>query len=105
MMQKIKQQKGETLIETLVSMLIVVLTVAFLCTCVMSATNINKQTQEADKKFREQLLAAESRTGTALSGQVRISSSSGNVGVTTLNVTIYGDAASDFISYDYEVSP
>lgn len=105
MMNKLKQQKGETLIETLVSMMIIVLTVAFLCTCVMSATNINKQTQDADKKYREELLAAESRSGTHEMRNVVVSFAGAGLGSQTVEVKVYGDADSDFISYDYEVSP
>ena len=105
MKQIIKSQKGETLIETLVAMLTIVLSVALLCTCVMTAANINKDTREADKVYREELLAAEGRTGTARAGQVKITSSSGNIGLELRSVTIYGDDTDDFISYDYEVSP
>lgn len=105
MIRKLRQKKGETLIETLVAMLVIVLSVALLCTCVMSAANINKQTREADEEFREELLAAENRTGTSQTKQVQITSTSGNLGVKLVEVTVYGEAANDFISYDYEVSP
>lgn len=105
MIQKLKQQNGETLIETLIAMLIIVLSVALLCTCVMTATNINKQTKEADAKYRAQLLEVEGRTATTQTKQVQITSTSGNMGIKQVNVTVYGEAANDFISYDYEVSP
>jgi len=60
MMHKLKQKKGETLVETLFSMLIALLSMGMLCTCILAATNINKNNREADEKFSEQLKKAES---------------------------------------------
>ena len=59
MMKKIKQNSGETLIETLVSMLIAVLCMGLLCSSVMAATNINKKTRELDDKYASDLQRAE----------------------------------------------
>ena len=57
--QKLKQKKGETLVEALISMMIALLSMAFLCSSVMVATNINIANRNNDEKFSEQLKKAE----------------------------------------------
>lgn len=58
---KIKSNKGETLIETLVSILIAALSVALLTTSVMAAARMNKTARDADAEFYKKLEAAELR--------------------------------------------
>lgn len=60
--KKLKQDKGETLIESLVSMLIAVLSMGMLCTSVMASAKINAANEKADKIFAYQLNAAETMT-------------------------------------------
>lgn len=60
--KKLKQNKGETLIESLVSMLIAVLSMGMLCTSVMASAKINAANEKADKIFAYQLNAAETMT-------------------------------------------
>ena len=59
---RIKNNKGETLIETLVSILIAALSVALLTTSVLAAARINKTVSDADAEFYAKLEAAELRS-------------------------------------------
>lgn len=51
-MKKLKQSRGETLVETLVSLLIAVLSFGILATSVVTAARINAKTRAADVSFR-----------------------------------------------------
>ena len=47
-MKKLRSRRGETLVETLVSLLIVVLVMAFLATSIVAATRVNAKMRDAD---------------------------------------------------------
>lgn len=51
-MNKLKDKRGETLIESLVSVLIAALAFAFLATAAVSAEKINAKTRNTDISFR-----------------------------------------------------
>lgn len=51
-MGKLKDQKGETLVETLVSILIITLTIAFLTTAAITAARINDKVRDTDVSFQ-----------------------------------------------------
>ena len=51
-MKKLKSTRGETLVETLVSLLIIVLTFAFLTTSAITAAKINAKVRQRDVSFR-----------------------------------------------------
>jgi len=59
---KLKSKKGETLIETLVSILIAALSVALLTTSVIAAARMNKTAKDADVEYYTKLEAAELRS-------------------------------------------
>ncbi|MEG2037021.1 MAG: hypothetical protein RRZ93_03445 [Ruthenibacterium sp.] len=77
--KRLRSRAGETLVETLSALLIIVFSSLILMTMSMTAANINRQTAEADKRFREELLTAEKgggeseKTVTILSGGKRYS--------------------------------
>ena len=50
--KKLENQKGETLVETLVSILIITLTIAFLTTASLTAARINDKVRDTDVSFR-----------------------------------------------------
>lgn len=56
---KLKSSKAETLLETLVSILIAALSVTLLATSVMVAARINKAANDADLRFNRELGEAE----------------------------------------------
>ena len=51
-MKKLRDKRGETLIESLVSVLIAALAFAFLATAAVSAEKINAKTRNTDVSFR-----------------------------------------------------
>jgi len=59
MIQKLKKNNAETLIETLVSMLVIVLCMGILNSSILAATNVNKKTRELDETFTADLQRAE----------------------------------------------
>lgn len=108
MIKKIRQKSGETLVETLVSMLIAVLSMGILCTAVMAATNLNNQTRAMDEKYSSELREVEgldpnADTKTQLLTIIFQSTDGSTLyQTTTAEVIMYGGDESAFLSYDYE---
>ena len=108
MIKKLKSQKAETLIEALLSFLIVFMSMGLLSTSVLTATNMNKTTRALDEKYSSELQVAEARSEegyTAKQVEVSIRFQKG-LGVAernkTIKVKLYGTDDSSFISYQYE---
>lgn len=106
---KIKCNKGETLIETLVSILIAALSVALLTTAVVAAARINKTIREADEAFYAKLEAAELRS--AADSELLQVDTAGNVLVfqfqnhenRAVQIDIYGnDMFATYIEHEFE---
>lgn len=95
--RKLKDSRGETLVELLAAILIAALSVALLFTCCMASAEMGKQTQAADKNYYMALSNAESRTGTAEKGKVQVEGNSANVAV---DVWFYG--GEDMYSYRWK---
>lgn len=89
MRQKLKNSRGETLVEVLASILIASLSVALLFGCVMASANMDRKAGELDGKHYEALTAAETRSGTAISGNVEIQNSKNSV-KKKLDIQLYG---------------
>ena len=92
MARKLNDNRGETLVEVLASILIAALSVALLFTAVMASVNMDKTAKAADKALSDSLNAAEGQgTGdvyTVPSGaNVTIS---GNSATATPPVIFYG---------------
>ncbi len=68
-MKKLKNRRGETLVETLVSILVIVLTFLFLTTAAMTAAKINAKVQGIDVSFRYSQASAKSRPTLKLTGE------------------------------------
>ena len=51
-MNKLRSRKGETLVETLVATMVIVITVMFLATAILSASRINRAIENKDTSFR-----------------------------------------------------
>lgn len=98
MIRKIKQQNGETLIESMLAMLIAVLSVALLSSAVAAAARINQANRTSDEKFNQELQQAEGFLGTPTTPKVKVHFSTGEIQEATVNV--YGGDGR-FISYDY----
>ena len=123
MIKKLKQKKGETLVETLFSLMIAVLCVGLIYSAVLSATNINSETRALDEKYNSELNAIEGMTyaekGTEHvviefnfeykpTGEVLDEDNDQvdpNAKTAMAEVTVYGDEESAFLLYDYEGAP
>lgn len=103
-MRKLRQTKGESLVETMVSLLICVLAISLLSTSITAAMQINQKNKEADQKYNEELKIAE--TFLDVEGyskkeiQLRVSFQSATS--QTVTVTRYGGDDGVFAAYDYE---
>ena len=106
MITKLKQKSGETLMETLFSMMIAVLCMGMLCSAIAAATNINEKTRELDKKYSDELNAVEGMTDDTTSEKnlvITFQPQDGTPAYTEeVIITVYGDEDSAFLSYDYE---
>lgn len=72
-MKKLKNNRGETLVETLVSILIVVLTFVFLITAAVSAAKINAAIKETDTSFRYSAAELHGKAELTLTGRGTLS--------------------------------
>ncbi len=50
-MKKLSNKSGETLIETLMALIVATLVILFLATSITAATHVNKKVEEADTSF------------------------------------------------------
>jgi len=86
-MKKIANQSGETLVETLLSIMIVLLTLLFLSVSVISAQKINAAVKNQDTSFHYE-------TSDAESGSVKVKIGSQSV---SIDVQYYTD--NDYVYY------
>lgn len=87
MCRKLKDNRGETLVEMLASILIAALAVALLFTCCMASVQMGGQARAADKRYYENLSAAEARTEVKEAGKVKVEGNSNSVEV---EIQLYG---------------
>lgn len=72
MRKKLRERRGETLVELLASILIGALSVALLVGGIMVSVRLGLDARERDEDYYRQLTAAEARTGPALPGTVEV---------------------------------
>lgn len=94
MSRKLKDTRGETLVEMLASILIAALAVALLFTCCMASVEMGRETREADKNYYEAMSEAERRE--KLPEKPGDSPPSAETGT----VTVKGNSASKDITID-----
>lgn len=103
MIRKLQTNNGETLIEAMISLLIAVFALGLVASATIAAANINKSTKEADKKFAEELQAAEIYSAPTESKKLQIKFEDGSFlvidGDNYVNVNVYGESDSTFASY------
>lgn len=101
MLKKLKQTKAETLLETLVSILIAVMSVALLSSAVMASARMNAATRAADKAFAEQVAQAELYTGEKLENQkITVEFADGSRDDVTVDIYTSGNEGNgNYISY------
>lgn len=103
MIKKLKQQCGETLIESMVSLLICLLSMMILTTTVLVTNRLNSNKRAADNEYKEKIEAAECMSEDGVEqGVLNIKFDTLDVGeqkTIKVNVNLYGGAENDFISY------
>ena len=87
MKRKLKNNRGETVVEVLASILIAALSVALLFGAVMASVNMDLSAQETDQKLYAGLNTAQVQKDTSSSGTVTIS---GNSFSKNVSVNFYG---------------
>lgn len=102
MCRKLKDNRGETLVEMLASILIAALAVALLFTCCMASVQMGRQARAADKRYYENLSAAESRTKTEGNGQVNVA---GNGNSVEVQIQLYGGDGMYSYQWGEKVTP
>lgn len=95
-MKKLKDSRGETLVEVLASILIASLAIALLFGCVTASSNMDRRAGEADGSHYAGLTAAEVQSGEGTSGKVKIQNPNNSTDK-DLDIKIYG--ASGLYSY------
>ena len=100
MIKKLKQKKGESLLEALISMLIAVLAMGLITTAALAAGRMNQRNREADQKFAEEIEKVETYTAEKESKQMLILFADGTQ--KTVNVDVYGKDGR-FASFKQEV--
>lgn len=65
MVKKLKQQRGESLVETLVALLIATMSVIMLTSALTASARINRKNRDADEVYARELKRVESYESTA----------------------------------------
>lgn len=99
--RKVQKQSGETLIESLVAILISVLSISMLTTCIMASGRINAKNAEADEKYHAELRHAEARLPEdSKDATLKIDYNSVGLPDTIVDITLYGKDDGAFLSYE-----
>ena len=75
MRQKLRSQRGDTLMETLAALLLVVLTMAFLATSLVTAARINAGVRQTDTALKYDNATSETGTLTITRGNSSVTKS------------------------------
>ncbi len=103
MMNKLKQQCGETLIEALISLLIAVISMGVLSSAVVASSRLNAAKREKDNEYKQQMEIAEGMSDDAVdSAKLHITfdkiAIDGNNTITE-EINLYGGEENSFASY------
>ena len=98
--RKLKDSRGETLVELLAAILIAALSVALLFTCCMASVEMGRESQAADERYYVNLSAAEARTEVKVTEKVKVEGNSESVEV---DINLYG--GDGMYSYQREEVP
>lgn len=99
MSKKLKQKKGETLVETLAALLIATLSVMMLTSAITASARINNQYRKADERMAAELQVAERKSDEDMLGVDEASSKKdiqfqfSSSGIEEVEVILYGQKA------------
>ena len=97
-MQKLKEQSGETIIETLVSMLIAVICISMLATSMLAAARINEKVR---RKLTEELSFQYSEPAVQQTGFVQLTFTEASAESKRVDITLY-QSKNDYYWYRSE---
>lgn len=89
-MKKLRDDRGETLVEVLAAILVASLSVALLFSCVMASSDLDVKAKSVDEDYYQALSAADGQEGASSSGQVTISSKDKENVSKDMTIDIYG---------------
>lgn len=89
-MKKLRDDRGETLVEVLAAILVASLSVALLFSCVMASSDLDVKAKSVDEDYYQALSAADGQAGEPSSGQVTISSKDKENVSKDMTIDIYG---------------
>lgn len=96
-MKKLLQKRGETLVESLVSILLVTFIMLFLSTAIVAAARINRQLRDTDISYKSD------RDRTASAGMLTVEGD--NQAMVTSPISVY-QSENGYVYYRYgEVTP
>lgn len=95
--RKFRSRAGESLVESLVAILIFTLASIVMYTMVTTAADINMSAKEADRNIQAQLVVAEQAETVTSTGKITISL--GSASVMEVDVNIYGGTNGTLYSY------
>lgn len=89
-MKKLRNNRGETLLEGLIAVMIAALSMTMLLSCVTASSHTGTGAKEMDDKFYQTLSDVEGHSGTEVDESVTIKRE-GVADSPTVSVTVYGD--------------
>lgn len=89
-MKKLRNNRGETLLEGLIAVMIAALSMTMLLSCVTASSHTGTGAKEMDDKFYQTLSDVEGHSGTGVDESVTIKRE-GVADPPTVSVTVYGD--------------
>lgn len=100
MKRKLKNNRGETVVEVLASVLIAVLSVALLFGAVMASGSMDRGAQKTDADFYAGLSEAQAHKGTPAAVDKEVEISIGNPGsIASADVSVYFYGGGGVLSY------
>lgn len=104
MMKKLRNNRGESLMETLVAILIFTMSSIIMYTMVTTAADINMTAKESDQANQAQMLVAEQGEGDGQEGTVsmkltKAGSVTANQSLGTVEVEVFGESGDLYAYY------
>lgn len=100
-LKKLKSRRGETLVELLVSMAVLTLSIGFMVTTIMLSARFDEQARAADKKFKEDLAAAENHIGSYVGETVKLTPKvADGSSPQSITVNVYSNSDGELKSYE-----
>ena len=101
MFQKLKQKKGETLIEVLISLMMALICMGILTMSVTMAAHLNRKTRSFDKEYSEQLQKAEDHTALVVGASSYVTIVFDGGETKNIDIILYGaEEDASFVAYE-----